>query len=86
MDRQALEQHLSQVKADLAVRAAYIGLQRQTVETLKEDDPRAAAARQLLQEAEENQAIFVAEADRLAKELAALRFKTQRERRSPRDK
>ena len=54
MDRQALEQHLSQVKADLAVRAAYIDLQRRTVANLKEDDPRAAAARQLLQEAEEN--------------------------------
>ena len=72
MDRRALEQHLSQLKADLAVGAKYIGLQRQVVDRLKEGDPRAAAARQLLQEAEENQAVFVAEADRLAKELAPL--------------
>jgi hypothetical protein len=35
---------------------------------LKGGDPRAAASRRLLQEAEENQAILVAEADRLAKE------------------
>jgi hypothetical protein len=71
MDRRSLEQHLSQVNADLAVRAKYIAQQRQIVAQLKEGH-RAAAARQLLQEAEENQAIFVAEADRLAKELAAL--------------
>ena len=72
MDRRALEQHLSQVNADLAVGAKYIGRQRQMVAHLKVSDPRAVAARQLLQEAEENQAIFVAEADRLAKELASL--------------
>ena len=71
MDRRSLEQHLSQVKADLAVRAKYIERQRQKVAQLQEGH-RAAAARQLLQEAEENQAIFVAEADRLIKELAAL--------------
>ena len=72
MDRRALEQHLSQLKADLTVGAKYIERQRQIVARLKGGDPRAAAARRLLQEAEENQAIFVAEADRLAKELAAL--------------
>ena len=72
MDRRALEQHLSQLRADLAVGAKYIGQQRQIVAHLKVGDRRAVAARQLLQEAEENQAIFVAEADRLAKELAAL--------------
>ena len=72
MDRRVLEQHLSQLNADLAVGAKYIGRQRQTVAHLKARDRCAAAARQLLQEAEENQAIFVAEADRLAKELAAL--------------
>ena len=72
MDRRALEQHLSQLKADLAVGARYIKRQRQIVARLKGGDPRAAAARRLLQEAQENQAIFVAEADRLAKELAAL--------------
>ena len=72
MDRRALQQHLSQLKADLAVRAAYIKRQRQMVARLKGNDPRAAAARQLLHEAEENQAIFFAEADRLAKELASL--------------
>ena len=72
MDRRALEQHLSQLKADLAVRAKYIGLKRQAVARLKGGDPRAAAARRLLQEAQENQAVLVAEADRLAKELAPL--------------
>ena len=72
MDRRALEQHLSQLKADLAVGAKYIERQRQMVARLKGCDPRATATRRLLQEAEENQAIFVAEADRLAKELAAL--------------
>ena len=72
MDRRALEQHLSQLSADLAVGAKYIGQQRQIVAHLKVGDRRAVAARQLLQEAEENQAIFVAEADRLAKELATL--------------
>jgi hypothetical protein len=42
------------------------------VARLKGSDLRAAAARQLLQEAKENQAVLAAEADRLAKELAAL--------------
>ena len=68
MDRRALERHLSGLSADLAVGAKYIGQQRQIVAQLQEGH-RAVAARQLLQEAEENQAIFVAEADRLAKEL-----------------
>jgi hypothetical protein len=72
MDRRALEQHLSQVNADLTVGAKYIERQRQIVFLLKEADPRAAAAKRLLQEAEENQAVLAAEADRLAKELAAL--------------
>jgi hypothetical protein len=72
MDRRALEQHLSQLNGDLTVGAKYIERQRQIVARLKGNDPRAATARQLLQEAEENQAIFVAEADRLAKELASL--------------
>jgi septal ring factor EnvC (AmiA/AmiB activator) len=72
MDRRSLEQHLSQVKADVAVRAKYIERLRQTVARLKAGNRRVAAARQSLQDAEENQAIFVAEADRLAKELAAL--------------
>ena len=71
MDQSVLEQHLSQLNADLAVGAKYIGQQRQIVANLKVGDRRAVAARQLLQEAEQNQAIFVAEADRLAKELAA---------------
>ena len=72
MDRRALEQHLSQLKADLTVRAKYIERQRQIVARLKGSDPRAATARQLLQVAEENQAVLIAEADRLAKELASL--------------
>ena len=72
MDRRALEQHLSQVNADLTVGAKYIVQRRQVVFLLKEGDPRAAAAKRLLQEAEENQAVLIAEADRLAKELASL--------------
>jgi hypothetical protein len=42
------------------------------VARIKGRDPRAAAARRLLQEAEENQAVLVAEAERLAKELQRL--------------
>jgi len=72
MDRRALEQHLSQLKADLTVGAKYIELQRQSVARLKGSDTRAVAARQLLRDAEENQAVLAAEADRLAKELATL--------------
>ena len=72
MDRRALEQHLSQVNGDLSVGANYIERQRQMVARLKGCDPRATAARRLLQEAEENQAVLVAEAGRLAKELATL--------------
>ncbi|WP_147150239.1 hypothetical protein [Reyranella soli] len=72
MDQRALEQHLSEVNADLTVGIKYIERRRQIVFLLKEADPRAAGAKRLLQEAEENQAILAAEADRLAKELAAL--------------
>jgi hypothetical protein len=72
MDRRALEQHLSQLNGDLTVGAKYIERQRQMVARIKGRDPRAAAARRLLQEAEENQAVLVAEADRLAKELVTL--------------
>ena len=72
MDRRALEQHLSQLNGDLTVGAKYIERQRQIVARLKGGDPRAAAARRLLQEAEENQAVLVAEVDRLATELATL--------------
>ena len=72
MHQRALEQHLSQVNGDLTVGAKYIERQRQMVARSKGRDPRAAAARRLLQEAEESQAVLVAEADRLAKELATL--------------
>jgi len=72
MDRRAFEQHLSQVNDDLTVGAKYIERLRQSVARLKGGDPRAAAARRLLQEAKENQAVLVAEADRLAKEMASL--------------
>jgi hypothetical protein len=72
MDRRALEQHLTQLNGDLTVGAKYIERQRQMVARIKGRDPRAAAARRLLQEAEENQAVLVADADRLAKELQRL--------------
>ena len=72
MDRLSLEQHLTQLNGDLTVGAKYIARRRQMVARIKGRDPRAAAARRLLQEAEENQAVLVAEADRLAKELQRL--------------
>jgi hypothetical protein len=68
MDRRALEQHLTQLNGDLTVGAKYIERQRQMVARIKGR----AAARRLLQEAEENQAVLVADADRLAKELQRL--------------
>ena len=63
---------LLQVNADIAVGAEYLWRIHQIVADLEQSGQDTEAARQLLQEAEANQAIYVAEADRLANELAAL--------------
>ena len=72
MDRQALERHLLQVKTDLAVGNESIGRQRRLVADLEKSGQDSRAASELLREAEASQALYAAEADRLAKELAAL--------------
>jgi hypothetical protein len=72
MDRQALERHLLQVNADLAVGKENIGRQRQHVADLEKSGQDTRTALELLQEAEASQALYAAEAVRLARELAAL--------------
>jgi hypothetical protein len=72
MDREALEKHLLQVNADLALGRDSIGRQRQIVADLEQSGQDTKTALELLQEAEASQALYVAEADRLAQELAAL--------------
>ena len=72
MDRQALEKHLMQVNADLALGREHLGRQRQIVADLEQSGQDTKTALELLQEAEASQAVYAAEAERLEQELAAL--------------
>jgi hypothetical protein len=72
MDREALEKHLLQVNADLALGRECIGRQRQIVADLEQSGRDTKTALELLQEAEASQALYAGEAHRLAQELAAL--------------
>ena len=71
MDREALEKHLLQVNADLALGRECIGRQRRIVADLEQSGRDTKTAFQLLHEAEASQALYAAEAERLAQELAA---------------
>jgi hypothetical protein len=66
MDREALEKHLLQVNADLALGRECIGRQRQIVADLEQSGQDTKTAVELLQEAEASQALYATEADRLA--------------------
>jgi hypothetical protein len=70
--RPTLERHLQQVRADLALGNEYLSRQRQIVADLEQSGHNATIAKARLQEAEESQAVYVAEANRLERELAAL--------------
>jgi hypothetical protein len=64
--------HLRQVRADLALGNEHLSSQRQIVADLEQSGHDATIAKARLQEAEETQAVYVAEANRLERELAAL--------------
>jgi hypothetical protein len=72
MPRPTLERHLQQVKADLALGNEHVCRQRQIVDDLEQSGHDATIAKARLQEAEETLAVYVAEANRLESELAAL--------------
>ena len=72
MPRPTLERHLRLVKADLALSHEHLVRLRQIVADLEQSGHDATIARTRLQEAEETQAIYVAEAARLERELTAL--------------
>ncbi len=72
MPRPTLERHLQQVRADLALGNEHLSRQRQIVADLEQRGHDATIAKARLQEAEETQAVYVAEANRLERELAAL--------------
>ena len=72
MDRSTLEQRLLEVNEDFVAGAENLQRQRQIVADLMRSGQDTEAARKLLQDVEATQAMYAAEADRLAKELAAL--------------
>jgi hypothetical protein len=78
MDRQALEQQRQQVKTDLVVANEHVERQRQIVADLELSGKDSAAARLSLQEAVETQAVYAAEADRLAGEIGTAPVQTEK--------
>jgi hypothetical protein len=72
MRRHTLERHLELVKADLASESECVNRQRQLVADLLRSGEDATIAKARLHEAEETQTVYVAEASRLVRELAAI--------------
>jgi len=72
MRRHTLERYLQLVKADLAAESECVNRQRQIVAELLRRDEDATIAKARLHEAEETQTVYVGEASRLVRELAAI--------------
>jgi arginine repressor len=71
IDRFTLEQHLAQAREHIAIGEKNIARQTEIVADLERDGHDVTAARQLLAQFEELQALHIADRNRLEKELAS---------------
>ena len=70
MDRDTLKRHLTKVEEQVAIVAQNVARQRELVAELERDGYDAAQAKKMLEQFLEQQALHIADRDRLIKELS----------------
>jgi hypothetical protein len=72
MDRDTLKRHLTKVEEQVAIIAQNVARQRELVAGLERDSQDASQANKMLEQFLEQQALHIADRDRLIKKLSAL--------------
>ena len=72
MDRDTLKQHLTEVEEQVAITAQNVARQRELAAELDRDGHDASRAKKMLEQFLEQQALHIADRDRLIKELSEL--------------